>query len=384
METTIRRNPIGSRLVIAFSLVVLLAMAGVGGAVASRTFFNTAAAAPALYNEDQMINLYKTNSPAVVEINVTGQSSNRFRSSFFATSQGSGFLVDTAGHILTNYHVVQSATSVQVTLSDGRTLDARITGTSPADDLALLTVDPNDVSRITPLALGDSSQLQPGQMAVALGSPFGLQNSVTVGVVSGVNRTQSSGVGRPITGMVQTDASINPGNSGGPLLDSQGEVIGINTAIETSPTGGATGVGFAIPINTAKNVMAQLLSNNSTVLKRPWLGIRGMALAPDVAAQLSISPTSGVYIISVTSGSPAEAAGLVAAGTGSDGMPGTGGDVIMAADGHRVSSVDDIAGYFNSLQPGNEVDLTVLRDGQTVHVSVTLGEWPEAIPGSPQ
>ncbi len=370
-----------SRLTVLVILVMLLSISGATGAVVSSVFFNSASAAPTLYDEQAVVALYERVSPAVVEITVTQQAPSRFGSAPLQRGQGSGFLVDTEGHILTNYHVVQGATQIRVILSDGRTLDAQVAGTSPADDLALLKVDPQAVSGIVPLPLGDSGAAKPGQMAIALGSPFGLENSITVGVVSGVDRSRPGAVGRPITGMLQTDASINPGNSGGPLLNVRGEVIGINTAIEASVSG-ATGVGFAVPINTAKNILAQLVGG--TTVKRPWLGISGVGLSVDLADLLEVRTTRGIYVVTVVADSPAEKAGLKGGGAGTDGGPGTGGDIIAAVDGRSVRSVEDLAGYFNNLRPGNTVSLTLIRDGQTLDVSVVLGEWPDTLGSSPR
>ncbi|MBI2164872.1 MAG: trypsin-like peptidase domain-containing protein [Chloroflexi bacterium] len=374
MDETRTGVRLASRLTISLLLVVLMAISGMTGAAVYGTLSDTASAAPALYNEEAIVALYERATTAVVEITVTQPVTGRFRSAVPQSGLGSGFLVDTEGHILTNYHVIQGASQIRVTFSDGRTLDAQIAGTSPADDLALVKVDPQALKGIVPLPLGDSSAAKPGQMAIALGSPFGLENSITVGVVSGVNRSRSSAAGRPIPGMIQTDASINPGNSGGPLLNSRGEVIGINTAIEAS-AGGATGVGFAVPVNTAKSVLDRLSAD--TVVKRPWLGISGVALSRDLAQQLGLNTSLGIYIATVAPGSPAEAAGLRGGGLDVSGGPGTGGDVIIAVDGRSVSTVEELASYFNTLQPGDTVALTVTRSGQTVYVSALLGEWPE-------
>ncbi|MBI2872219.1 MAG: trypsin-like peptidase domain-containing protein [Chloroflexi bacterium] len=375
-----RRASVLSRLAVLVLMMALVGISGAAGAAASRIFFDTASAAPVLYNEQTVVDLYEKTSPAVVEISVVVPTSSRFRFAPPQRGQGSGFLMDAEGHILTNYHVVQGATQIRVTLSDGRTLDAQVAGTSPTDDLALLTVDPQAVNGITPLPLGDSGAARPGQMAIALGSPFGLENSITVGVVSGVNRSRSGELRRTITGMIQTDASINPGNSGGPLLNSAGEVIGINTSVEVSANG-ATGVGFAVPINSAKTILAQLLE--STTVKRPWLGISGMALSPDLADLLGLTTSEGIYVVTVMPDSPAQAAGLLGGGSGADGVPGMGGDIIAAVDGRPVSSVEEITRYFNDLRPGDTVRLTLLRDGQTLQVSVVLGEWPDTMESSP-
>ncbi|MBI2865971.1 MAG: trypsin-like peptidase domain-containing protein [Chloroflexi bacterium] len=365
-----------SRLISVAAMVLLLAMSGTGGALISDLFFHPAAAAPVLYDEGAVVALYQRASPAVVEIVVVQASSSRFGFALPQQGQGSGFLVDTEGHILTNYHVVQGAQQIRVTLADGQTLEAQVAGTSPADDLALVRVDPQAVKGITPLPLGDSSTVRPGQMAIAIGSPFGLENTITVGVVSGVGRSRPGVVGRPITGMVQTDASINPGNSGGPLLNSLGEVIGINTSIETS-AGGATGVGFAVPVDTAKSVLSQL--GEDTTVARPWLGIRGIALSPERASLLSLTVSQGIYIVAVLADSPAEGAGLRGGGTEVSGDPGPGGDVITAADGRTVRSVEELASYLNGLRPGDTVNLTVIRSGQTLKLSVVLGKWPESL-----
>ena len=361
------------RLVTLVSLLVLLSILGSAWVVISGLSSNSASAA-VLYDEEAVVRLYETASPAVMEINVTQQTTGFFRFSLPVDSQGSGFLVDSEGHILTNYHVVRDASRIRVTLSNGRVLSAEVVGTSPADDLALLKVDPEAVSGIEPLLLGDSSSVRPGQMAIALGSPFGLENSITVGVVSGVGRTRSGSGGRPITDMIQTDASINPGNSGGPLLNSLGEVIGINTSIQASANG-ATSVGFAVSSNTALDVLAQLLE--SAIVNRPWLGISGVAMTSDLADALGFGVRAGVYVVTVVPDSPAEAAGLVGAGLGTNGAPGPGGDIITAVDGEDVRSVEDIVRYLNTLRPGDTVELSVARGEQSLGLSVVLELWPD-------
>jgi S1-C subfamily serine protease len=333
-----------------------------------------ASAVPSLYDEQVVVDIFEGADPAVVEIEVTLPRYNRFRFSIPQGGQGSGFLVDTEGHILTNYHVIQDATRIRVTLASGRTLDARVAGTSPADDIALLKVDSGAVAGIAPLLLGDSGSVRPGQMAIALGSPFGLEGTITVGVVSGVERTRT-GILKLITGMIQTDASINPGNSGGPLLNSLGEVVGINTSIETSPNG-VTGIGFAVPINTAKLLITRFLGVEGETLKRPWLGISGTALSATIADSLGLGTSAGVYVLAVMPDSPAQEAGLIEGGFEVDGSPSSAGDIITAVDGHGVRSVEELVNYFNTLQPGDSVSLTIVRAGQTLQVTVLLGEWP--------
>ncbi|MFH1560343.1 MAG: trypsin-like peptidase domain-containing protein [Chloroflexota bacterium] len=363
---------------LALSALVLLGILGATGVVASGAFSKVASASPTLYDEQVVVALFERADPAVVEIEVTQSNTNHFGFVIPQSGQGSGFLMDTEGHILTNYHVVQGATGIRVTLADGRTLEAQIAGTSPADDIALLKVDPQAVDGIVPLPLGDSSTIKPGQMAIALGSPFGLENTITVGVVSGVDRSHTGILRRPIVGMIQTDASINPGNSGGPLLNSLGEVMGINTSIETS-AGSATGIGFAVPINTAKDLLAQLMEN--ATVRRPWLGISGMALSPALGDMLQLGTSKGVYVTEVMQDSPAQGAGLRGGGTGADGTPT--GDIITAVDGQEVESVEELVSYFNTLQPGDTVVLTVTRSGQTLQVTVVLGEWPDSFEISP-
>lgn len=365
---------------VTLSALVLLGVFGAAGIVASGAFSKVASASPALYDEQAVVALFDRANPAVVEIEVTQSSPSRFRFAIPQGGQGSGFLVDTEGHILTNYHVVQDATRIQVILADGRTLEAQVAGTSPADDIALLKVDPQAVEGIAPLPMGDSSAAKPGQMAIAMGSPFGLKSSITVGVVSGINRVRTGILSRPITGMLQTDASINPGNSGGPLLNSLGEVIGINTAIETSPDG-ATGIGFAVPINTAKDLMTRFLENST--VKRPWLGISGTALTPALADLLDLDTSVGVYVVTVMPDSPAQGVGLRGGGLGVDGRPSAAGDIITAVDGRAVKSVEELVSYFNTLQPGDAVALTIIRAGHILQVTVVLGEWPDSFGSSP-
>ncbi|MFQ6026626.1 MAG: S1C family serine protease [Dehalococcoidia bacterium] len=239
--------------------VGIFAVAGIYSAANNSMLvrFTDTAVAAALYDEDLVVSLYEEAIPAVVEIaSIERYQSRRYRSYRTQTSQGSGFLADDQGHILTNYHVIAEASRVQVTLSNGQKLAAQIVGASPGKDLAVLQVGPAGVATIAPLPLGNSQEVRPGQMAIALGSPFGLENSITVGVVSGVDRNLSSVIQRPISGAIQTDANLNPGSSGGPLLNSEGEVIGINTAVETSSNGSTTGIGFAVPIDAAAPMLS--------------------------------------------------------------------------------------------------------------------------------
>jgi len=313
-----------------------------------------------LYDEELVTSLYDAASPAVAELVVDrGQ---------LGETTGSAFLVDPQGYFVTNNHVVDGAERVEVRLSDGRRVTGRVLGTSPADDLALLKVDAQEVSDLTPLPLGDSDQVRPGQMVVAIGSPFRQFNSLSVGVVSGIGRTPRSVLLRPIPDMIQTDAALKPGNSGGPLLDSQGRVIGINSAVETS-LDGRLSIGFAVPINTLKSILEDLKEPRE--FRRPWLGISGVAIQ-ELNAPAELEVKRGIYVSRVFPDSPADRAGVRAASLRRP------GDIILAVDGRPVSSVADMVEYLNTRRPGDRVELTVFRGGRTVDLQVTLDPWPES------
>jgi S1-C subfamily serine protease len=349
--------------------VAVVAIAGAAYAVGATGVLapKTALADPVLYNADTVTGIYDNASPAVFEIDVA-ESTGVF--SQFMQGQGSGFLIDNQGHILTNNHVVDGATSVKVVLDNGDTVDATVLGTDAIDDLAVIGVDTAAVQGVTPLQFAESNAVKPGQMAIAIGTPYGLTDTVTVGIVSGLNRDVN---GSDLTGMIQTDAAINPGNSGGPLLDANGMVIGINTAIEAQATG-ANGIGFAVPSDVAQKVIPDLIAGKK--VERPWLGISGTALTATIASDLNLSVNEGVYVISVASGSPAETAGLKGGSVDENGTPAAGGDVITAVDGMSVKTVPDLSNYFKTKNVGDTVTLTVLRDGSQMSVSVTLGSWP--------
>jgi S1-C subfamily serine protease len=333
-----------------------------------------------LYNAETVTSIYDNASPAIFEIEMTEQSGYLNR---LMQGQGSGFLIDNQGHILTNNHVVDGATSVKVVLDNGNTIDATVVGTDAIDDLAIISVDASAVKGITPLQLGDSSAVKPGQMAIAIGAPFGLTDTVTVGVISGLNRSVS---GSSLIGMLQTDAALNPGNSGGPLLDVNGMVIGINTAVEAQAMG-ADRIGFAVPSNVAQKALPDLIAGKK--IARPWLGITGSALTQTLAQNLNLSVSQGVYVVSVTSGSPADIAGLKGGNLDTDGNAAPGGDVITAADGNSVKTVQELSNYFNTKNVGDTVTLSIIRQGSTMDVKVTLGSWPSntttpALPTTPQ
>jgi S1-C subfamily serine protease len=286
---------------------------------------------------------------------------------------GTGFIIDGDGHILTNYHVVAGADRLTVVLLDGTRLPARVVGSDPGNDLALLKADiPAGKGAIA--ALGDSDAVEPGDPAIAIGTPFGLDHSITAGIISAVNRSFGTAAGRPMRGLIQTDAAINPGNSGGPLLNAAGEVIGITTSIE-SPVRANVGIGFAIPINQAKRVLPQLKAGQQ--VQHAWLGIAGVALTPDIASELGLpgSVSQGVVVAQVTPDSPAARAGLRGARSEA-GESLRGADVILAVDGRAVKDVPDLAGYLDTKSPGDTVTLTIWRDGSRQEVRATLGTWP--------
>jgi|GEM_PF-411419 len=292
--------------------------------------------------------------------------------------EGAGFIVDDQGHILTNYHVVQGADRITVVLLDGTQVPAQLVGSDPGSDLAVLQAS-LPAGKYAVATLGDSDAIEPGDTAIAIGTPFGFDHSVTAGIISGVNRDFGQTVnGRPMHGLIQTDAPINPGNSGGPLLDAAGEVIGITTSIE-SPVRGSVGIGFAIPINQAKRLLPQLEAGKQ--VQHAWLGIAGVALTPDAASSLGLPSgiTQGVVVMEVSPNSPAASAGLRGSSSTSPTAP-AGANVIVAVDGRAVSKVEDIAGYLDTKSPGDTVTLTIYRGGQKQDVRVTLAPWPASQP----
>lgn len=329
-------------------------------------------AAPVLYSQDTVTGIYETASQAVVEIRVTRQGDDP--ESRRRSGQGSGFLIDDQGHFLTNNHVVRGASRIRVVLNDGKAIEARAVGADSFNDLALIKVDASSVAGITPLKLADSNAVKPGQMAIAIGNPYGFADTITVGVISGLNRALGRSAGG-ITGMLQTDAAINPGNSGGPLLDADGLVVGINTAVESTP--GARGIGFAVPSNVAARVLPALIAGKQVT--RPWLGISGTALTPETAKDLGISVDQGVYVVTAVPNGPAEKAGLKGGDRDGNNAPLSGGDVITAVDGKPVTTVQELSAYLNTRGVGDTVTLSIVRDGQRIDIRVTLEAWPDTM-----
>jgi S1-C subfamily serine protease len=297
-----------------------------------------------------------------------------------STATGSGFLVDNDGHILTNAHVVEGAKRVDVRLGDGDTQQAQIVGTDPSTDIALLKVD--NTEGADPLPLADSSKVQVGDPVVAIGNPFGLDRTVTTGIVSALQRQIQAPNGFSISDVIQTDAAINPGNSGGPLIDGAGQVIGINSQIE-SQSGGNEGVGFAVPIKTAADVVSQL--ENGGEVQRAYLGLSGGDITPSIAQALNLPVQQGVLIEQVLNGGPADDAGIKGA-TGQATIGGQtvpiGGDIITKVDGKQISGMEEVISAVNEQKPGDELTLTVWRDGQQRDVTVKLGDRPAHVQDS--
>lgn len=307
-------------------------------------------------------NVYARAYKSVVEITASGSGTSQSGGQE-QTAQGSGFVYDRNGTIVTNQHVVDGASSVSIRFWNGRTYEAEIVGTDPSTDLAVLDVDAPD-SLLVPLALGNSGALAVGDAVAAIGSPFGLEGTLTTGVVSALHRQMTAPNDFTITDSIQTDAAINHGNSGGPLLDARGRVVGVNAQIE-SDSGGNDGIGFAIPSNTVRSIVVQLLDTGSVV--HAYLGITMVAV------------DDGLAVTEVRSGTPAEDAELRAA-TGSTTVDGTGvptgGDVIVAIDGDPVTTSAELQGAIDAKQPGDAVRLTVLRGGERRTIAVTLGTRP--------
>ena len=324
--------------------------------------------------------IYERLRPAVVEITSTAGGESPFGPR--AEGTGSGVVIDETGSILTNNHVVAGADSLEVKFADGSVTSAEVVGRDPSNDLAVIQADVSGQA-LTVARLGDSDALRVGEPVLAIGNPFNLEGTLTQGIVSALGRTFASGGGtRPIRNMIQTDAPVNPGNSGGPLLNCQGEVIGINTLLE-NPTGDNVNVGiaFAVPSDTATRSLPDMLAGRT--VSHPWLGIAGQAVTPALADDLDLSVEAGVYVTFVSPGSPADSTGLRGAfGTESEATQSStlpaGGDVIVAADGEAVASVEDLAGYFDrEKSPGETVELLIVRDGQELSLEATLAEWPE-------
>jgi S1-C subfamily serine protease len=316
------------------------------------------------------IDIYKKAHESTVNITSTVYKRDFFFNIYPVQGSGSGFLINDQGLIITNNHVVSGSSKLQVTLGDQSRYEAQILDRDPSNDLALIKISPRN--KVIPLRLGDSDKLQVGQKVLAIGNPFGLSGTLTTGVISSIGRDIRDESGRVLEGMIQTDAAINPGNSGGALLDSQGNVIAVNTAIYGP--GGNIGIGFAMPINRAKSMMDAFQSSRK--FGRPTLGVSGVYVAGDLAQALELPSRGGMLVYDVTPGSPAESAGIRGArrwGYIGNTEIGIGGDLIMAIDGDPVTGPNTIRSIVQRKKPGDSVELTIFRGGQTTKVRISLG-----------
>ncbi len=319
--------------------------------------------------------IYASAAPGVVQV-----TSSRTTEGFFGPQQaeglGSGFVIDKDGHIVTNYHVIEGADEVLVNFSQDDGVAAEIVGVDPSTDLALLKIQEHRRA-LTPLLLGDSSAVRVGDQVIAIGNPFGLDRTVTAGIVSALQRQILSPSNFTIDKVIQTDAAINQGNSGGPLLNAEGDVIGVNTQIATAGSEGNVGIGFAVPVNTVKAVVGELLETGR--VEHSYLGVSMQDLTPEIARYVNV-PESGALIAQVYPGSPAEEAGLRGAEQTVviDGQSyAVGGDVVTRADGRTIRTSDDLRQIVGGKKPGDELELRVLRGEEELEVTVTLGTVPD-------
>jgi S1-C subfamily serine protease len=324
--------------------------------------------------------IYAQSGPGVVQVSSASVDSNDpFFGPQSAAKLGSGFVIDKSGRIVTNYHVIEGAQEVEVNFSGDDRVPARVVGSDPSTDLAVLEIDAQ-ARALTPLPLGNSDAVRVGDSVVAIGNPFGLERTVTAGIVSALQREILSPNGYTIDKVIQTDAPINDGNSGGPLLNAEGEVIGVNSQIESSGGGGNVGIGFAVPISTVREVVSQILENGR--VEHAYLGVRMQAIDENLAQTFRLSVDSGILIVDVVDGSPADEAGL----QGGDQqviVGGTsyvlGGDIVTSADGEPVAGPDDLRLVIMDKEPGETMTLEVHRGdrGESERtVSVTLGRQP--------
>ena len=382
------RSSIGAALLGGF-VVAILAFGAVEAGVVGKneTTTRTIAATTQVSNDSSgdsnLVNqIYERDGDGVGFITaegVTEDSSSPFGGSQSGTATGSGFLIDTDGYMVTNNHVVEGSDNITVTLGNSDTsYDAEVIGTDPSTDLALLKIDaPAD--QFKPLKLGDSENAKVGDPVVAIGNPFGLDRTVTTGIVSALQREIQSLTDYQISNVIQTDVAINPGNSGGPLINSDGEVIGVNSQIATGGSSeGNVGIGFAIPVNTVKDVVEQLKADGS--VEHAYLGISAATLSPEVSDALNLPVDSGVLVQEVTQDGPSGQAGLK--GGDEEVTVGAvqvkaGGDIITAINGEDISSMDDLISKVNESKVGDTLTLTVLRDGDSQDIDVTLGARPD-------
>jgi len=326
-------------------------------------------------DEKNNIAVYEKVADGVVNVTSTAVQMDFFFKPFPTQGSGSGSIIDARGHVLTNHHVVANAQKLEVTLADGSKWSAKLVGSDPDNDLAVIKIEaPREKLKVIPM--GDSKNLRIGQKVLAIGNPFGFERTLTTGVISSLGRTIRSEVGTLIEDVIQTDAAINPGNSGGPLLNSAGEIIGINSAI-ISPSGGNVGIGFAIPVNTVKQVVPELIAKGYVTY--PWIGATLQSLIPEVAKYLKLKIERGTLIAEVVKGGPADKAGLKGGDqrvqVGNIIMM-AGGDIVVKADEREVKTNDDLVRYIREKKPGDTILLKVHRKGDTMDVKIVLGERP--------
>jgi serine protease Do len=315
-----------------------------------------------------------------------GRGSQGRQGQIVPTAEGSGFIWDAAGHVVTNNHVVANAAKITVTFSDGSSYDATVVGTDPNTDLAVVQVNGAPASLLKPIAVADSSQVKVGELVVAIGNPFGLANTMTTGIVSAIGRSIQAGAGNSQNGqnagpsfsipdVIQTDAAINPGNSGGVLVDMNGALVGVPSQIE-SPGGGNTGIGFAIPSAIVNQVAPQLISSGKA--QHSYLGISGSTITPDVSSTLNLNAEQqGILVVTVVNGGPADKAGMMPATTDANGNPTAAGDIITGIQGQPITRFEDLVSYlYSNTRPGQTVTLDVLRGSKTIQLQVTLGVQP--------
>jgi S1-C subfamily serine protease len=336
----------------------------------------TEAAAPPTFDAEEQttIEVYKRGTPSVVNITSMAVAFDFFNGPIPQEGQGSGFIIDKDGHILTNYHVIANAREVEVTLHNKKKYKATVIGRDRAHDLAVIQIT---ATNLTPATLGDSKALVVGQNVYAIGNPFGLSGTMTRGIISSLRPIRTS-QGTEIDEAIQTDAAINPGNSGGPLLNAHAEVIGINSMIATGGSNQSAGIGFAIPINTAKAVITDLITIGR--VRRPSLGIRPLPIGPELAQELGLGADYGMLIIEVVPGGAADRAGLH--GGNQRAYLGNvplmvGGDLIIGIDGEQVADQQDLADVLNRHKAGETINVTVLRGRRKLEVKVVLGEARE-------
>jgi S1-C subfamily serine protease len=321
--------------------------------------------------------VYKTAGPGVVNITSITYVEDFFGFDVYPQQgAGSGSIIDKKGHILTNYHVVKEAGELKVTLSDKSAFNAKLVGADPDNDLAVIKINAPP-EKLNSIRLGNSNDLQVGQKVLAIGNPFGLDRTLTRGIISGLGRPLKAGNGHTIDNVIQTDASINPGNSGGPLLNSNGELIGVNTAIY-SPSGGSVGIGFAVPVDIAKRILPDLIAHGRVL--RPWLGVSTRQITPQLASTFDLGTQEGLIITGVQPNGPAEKAGIV----GSKRVQVRGeryqieADVLTKINGQQIRSEDDLYRILNDHKPTDTVQVEIYRQGRPTRLSVNLEAKPAA------